>query len=77
MDEATMSDKSMSNKSMSAAVSSMEGIRRVNHSSDRSSKGLGLGGGPVLSLEGLGDGLVGDLSCTTANKTMSTKAVSH
>ena len=68
----------VSDKSMSAAVSSMKGVGRVNHSGDRSSEGLGLGGGPVLSLEGLGHRLVGDLSCTTANKTMSTnKAVSH
>ena len=83
MDKATMSDKSMSDKSMSdkampTAVSSMKSIGRVNDSSDGSSEGLGLGGGPVLSLEGLGHRLVGDLSCTTANKTMSTnKAVSH
>ena len=74
----SMTDKAMSHKSMSAAVSTMEGVGGVMHGGHRSSEGLGLGGGPVLSLEGLGHRLVGDLSCTTANKTMSTnKAVSH
>ena len=68
----SMTDNSMSHKSMSAAVSTMEGVGGVMHGGHRSSEGLGLGGGPVLSLEGLGDRLVGDLSGNTSNKAVST-----
>merc|ERR1712105_409423 len=53
---------------MTTTVSSMESVGRVMHSSDRGSEGLGLGGGSVLSLVRLGDGLVRDLACTTVDR---------
>jgi len=68
----SMTDKSMSDKSMSTAMSSMEGVGGVMYGSHGGSKGLGLGGGPVLSLEGLGHRLVGDLAGTASNEAMST-----
>jgi len=52
---------------MTTAVSSMESVGRVMHSSDSGSEGLGLGGGSVLSLVRLGDGLVRDLAGTTVD----------
>merc|ERR1711874_572509 len=41
------------------SLGSMETVRRVSNSSNSSTKCLGLGGAPVLSLVGLGHGLVG------------------
>merc|ERR1711881_549120 len=57
-----------SNKTMTTAVGSMESVGRVMDSSYSGSEGLGLGGGSVLSLERLGDGLVRDLASTTGNR---------
>jgi len=65
----------MSNNAV-VAVSSMEGVRRVVDGGHRGTESLGLGGGPVLSLEGLGDRLVGHLAGTTSNKTVSDKSMS-
>merc|ERR1711881_557296 len=53
---------------MTTAVGSMENIGRVMDSSYASSEGLGLGGGSVLSLVRLGDGLVRDLASTTVDR---------
>merc|ERR1711881_156424 len=53
---------------MTTAVGSMESIGRVMDSSYASSEGLGLGGGSVLSLVRLGDGLVRDLASTTVDR---------
>ena len=58
--------ESVSNNRMST-MSSVESIGGVMDSSDGGSKGLGLCGGPVLSLVGLGDGLVGDLARTAVD----------
>ena len=61
-------DSTMSHHGKSvAAVSSVERAGRVMDSSDGGSEGLGLCGGPVLSLVGLGDGLVGDLARTAVD----------
>merc|ERR1712002_937991 len=46
----------------------MESIGRVMDSSYASSEGLGLGGGSVLSLVRLGDGLVRNLASTTVDR---------
>merc|ERR1719402_1956896 len=46
----------------------MESIGRVMDSSYASSESLGLGGGSVLSLVRLGDGLVRDLASTTVDR---------
>jgi len=59
---------------MTATVGSMESVGRVMDSSYGGSEGLGLGGGSVLSLVRLGDGLVRDLASTNSymsNNTMS------
>ena len=62
-------DSSMSNNSKSVpAVSSVEGAGRVVDGGDVSSEGLGLGGGPVLTLERLGHGLVGHLASSTVDR---------
>ena len=61
-----------SNKTMTTAVGSMESIGRVMDSSYASSEGLGLGGGSVLSLVRLGDGLVRDLAGTNSYESVST-----
>ena len=57
-----------SNMTMTTAVGSMESIGRVMDSSYAGSEGLGLGGGSVLSLVRLGDGLVRDLASTTVDR---------
>merc|ERR1719481_1865429 len=46
----------------------MESVGRVMDSSYSGSEGLGLGGGSVLSLERLRDGLVRDLASTTVDR---------
>merc|ERR1719315_138527 len=46
----------------------MESIGRVMDSSYAGSESLGLGGGSVLSLVRLGDGLVRDLASSTVNR---------
>merc|ERR1719402_1134589 len=46
----------------------MESVGRVMDSSYASSESLGLGGGSVLSLVRLGDGLVRDLASTTVDR---------
>merc|ERR1719315_854459 len=46
----------------------MESIGRVMDSSYAGSQSLGLGGGSVLSLVRLGDGLVRDLASTTVDR---------
>ncbi len=69
-DKSMSSNQAMSSNTMSTAVSSMESVGMVRHGGDGSSEGLGLGGGPVLSLEWLGDGLVGNLTGTNSYKTM-------
>merc|ERR1719309_813064 len=46
----------------------MESIGRVMDSSYAGSESLGLGGGSVLSLVRLGDGLVRDLASTTVDR---------
>merc|ERR1712243_425750 len=53
---------------MTTTVGSMESIGRVMDSSYAGSEGLGLGGGSVLSLVRLGDGLVRDLASTTVDR---------
>ena len=61
-------DSSMSNNSKSPpAVGSVEGAGGVVDSGNVGSEGLGLGGGPVLSLEGLGHRLVGHLAGSTVH----------
>merc|ERR1719347_590046 len=61
-------ESSVSNNSKSLpAVSSIEGAGRVVDSGDGGSKGLGLGGGPVLALVRLGHRLVGHLSSSTVH----------
>jgi len=58
----------MSNNSKSPpAVGSVEGAGGVVDSGNVGSEGLGLGGGPVLSLEGLGHRLVGHLAGSTVH----------
>merc|ERR1719347_1913106 len=62
-------ESSVSNNSKSLpAVSSIEGAGRVVDSCDGGSKGLGLGGGPVLALVRLGHRLVGHLSSSTVDR---------
>ena len=68
----------MSNNSKSVpAVSSVEGAGRVVDGGDVSSEGLGLGGGPVLTLERLGHGLVGHLASTTVYRGGVDSSVDH
>ena len=49
------------------AVSSVESVRGVLNGGHVGTESLGLGGGPVLSLEGLAHRLVGHLSGTTSH----------
>ena len=71
-------DSSMSNNSKSVpAVSSVEGAGRVVDGGDVSSEGLGLGGGPVLTLERLGHGLVGHLASSTVDRGGVDSSVDH
>jgi hypothetical protein len=68
----------MSNNSKSVpAVSSVEGAGRVVDGGDVSSEGLGLGGGPVLTLEWLGHGLVGHLASSTVDRGGVDSSVDH
>ena len=68
----------MSNNSKSVpAVRSVEGAGRVVDGGDVSSEGLGLGGGPVLTLERLGHGLVGHLACSTVDRGGVDSSVDH
>jgi len=68
----------MSNNSKSVpAVSSVEGAGRVVDGGDVSSEGLGLGGGPVLTLERLGHGLVGHLASSTVDRGGVDSSVDH
>merc|ERR1719347_2160487 len=66
-----------SDDTMTAAVGSMESVRRVMHSSYCGSEGLGLGGGSVLSLERLGYGLVRDLASTNSYMTSNKSVTSY
>ena len=68
----------MSNNSKSVpAVSSVERAGRVVDGGDVSSEGLGLGGGPVLTLERLGHGLVGHLASSTVDRGGVDSSVDH
>jgi len=68
----------MSNNSKSVpAVGSVEGAGRVVDGGDVSSEGLGLGGGPVLTLERLGHGLVGHLASSTVDRGGVDSSVDH
>ena len=68
----------MSNNSKSVpAVSSVEGAGRVVDGGDVSSEGLGLGGGPVLTLERLGHGLVGHLASSAVDRGGVDSSVDH
>merc|ERR1719347_1899017 len=75
MGNGVSSNKSMSYKSVSCyntMTGSMESVRRVMHSSNCGSEGLGLGVCSVFSLERLGDGLVRDLAGTNSYESVST-----
>merc|ERR1712098_731517 len=75
MGNGVSSNKSMSYKSVSCyntMTGSMESVRRVMHSSNGGSEGLGLGVCSVFSLERLGDGLVRDLAGTNSYESVST-----
>ena len=68
----------MSNNSKSVpAVSSVERAGRVVDGGDVSSEGLGLGGGPVLTLERLGHALVGHLASSTVDRGGVDSSVDH
>ena len=68
----------MSNNSRSVpAVSSVKGAGRVVDGGDVSSEGLGLGGGPVLTLERLGHGLVGHLASSAVDRGGVDSSVDH
>ena len=72
-----MSDMTNVGDKRTATVSSVEGAGRVVDGGDVSSEGLGLGGGPVLTLERLGHGLVGHLASSTVDRGGVDSSVDH
>ena len=72
-----MSDMTNVGDKRTATVGSVEGAGRVVDGGDVSSEGLGLGGGPVLTLERLGYGLVGHLASSTVDRGGVDSSVDH